>query len=79
MRAAEIAATERGLNLEDLVTKALAHAVGTGARPSKSGRVRFPMVGAADAPHEVDVGNADIAEALGNDDADKYAQQRSTT
>ncbi|MFI1463465.1 hypothetical protein [Nocardia carnea] len=73
MRAAKIAATERGLSLKDLFTKALAHEVGAGVHPPKSGRVRFPLVGAADAPHKVDLSNADLEEALGNDDAAKYA------
>ena len=72
MRAAEIAATERGLSLEELFTKALVHEVGAGVHQPKSGRVRFPLVGAADAPHKVDMSNADIAEALENDDAAKY-------
>ncbi len=74
MRAAKIAAaTERGLSLEDLFTKAQAHEVGAGVHPPKSGRVRFPLVGAADAPHKVDLSNADLDEALGNDDAAEYA------
>ena len=72
MRAAEIAATERGLSLAELFTKALEHEVGAGIHQPKSGRARFPLVGAADAPRKVDSSIADIAEALGNDDAAEY-------
>lgn len=72
MRAAKIAATQRGLSLKDLFTKALAREVSTDVRPPNKGRVRFPLVGSADAPHKVDMSNVDIAEALGNDDAEKY-------
>ncbi|WP_280397879.1 hypothetical protein [Nocardia carnea] len=73
MRAAKVAATQRGLSLKELFSKALAHEVGTGVRSAKTGRVRFPLVGAADTQPTADITNADIDEALGRDDADKYA------
>jgi hypothetical protein len=74
MRAAKIAATERGLSLKELFIKALTHEIGAGAHAPKRGRISFPLIGTTDAQPRIDVTNADIEAALEAEDIEKYAQ-----
>ncbi|WP_067476986.1 hypothetical protein [Nocardia amamiensis] len=74
MRAAKIAATERGVSLKELFIKALTHEIGAGVRSPKRGRINLPLIGTTDAQPRVDVTNADIEAAFEADDVEKYAQ-----
>jgi len=75
MRAAKVKAAERGENLKDLFTRAVAREVDTRSRSRKAtGRVRLPLV-ARDATPAVTVTSADIEAALEAEDAEKYGGQ----
>jgi hypothetical protein len=72
MRAAKVRAAERGENLKDLFTRAVAHEVGMQSRrPHRRGRVTLPLLGRG-AAAEVTVTNADIEAALEDEDIDRY-------
>ncbi len=75
MRAAKIAATERGMSLKDLFTRALAHEIGemTQTRRKKV-RLRLPLIGTADSGPKVDITNDDIATAFEAEDIARYLQ-----
>ena len=64
-------AAERGENLKDLFTRAVAHEVGLQSRPRKAGRVALPLVGRGAEP-KVTITNADIEAALEAEDIDRY-------
>jgi hypothetical protein len=74
MQAAKVRAAERGENLKDLFTRAVAHEVGIQSRSRKTGRVALPLVG-RDAAPKVTVTNADIESALEAEDIERYAGQ----
>jgi hypothetical protein len=71
MQAAKVRAAERGENLKDLFTRAVAHEIGLQGRSRKTGRVAFPLVG-RDATASVTVTNADIEAALEAEDIERY-------
>jgi hypothetical protein len=75
MRAAKARAAEHGETLKDLVNRAVAHEVGLPAiSKGKTGRVTLPLI-APDATPTVLVTNEDIADALGDDDVERYAAE----
>jgi hypothetical protein len=75
MRAAKVRAAERGENLKDLFTRAVAREVDVRSRSRKqTGKVRLPLV-ARDATPSVPVTNADIEAVLAAEDAEKYGVQ----
>jgi hypothetical protein len=75
LRAAKARAAEHGESLKDLVNRAVAHEVGLPSAPKgKSGRVMLPLI-ARDAAPTVLVSNEDIADAFGDEDAERYAAQ----
>ncbi|MFZ2242455.1 MAG: hypothetical protein WAV90_23375 [Gordonia amarae] len=69
MRAAKIAAADRGVTLKDLLIRALSREVAAGASGGR--RVTFPLI-SSDGPR-VDVTNSDIEAALDAEDIEKYA------
>src|SRR5258708_25246548 len=78
MQAAKVRAAEGGETLNDLVTRAVAQELRIPARPARSGRVSFPLVG-RDATPSVNVTNADIEAALEAEDIDRYARRPSSS
>jgi hypothetical protein len=75
MRAAKARAAEHGESLKDLVNRAVAHEVGLPATwKGKTGRVTLPLI-APDATPTILVTNEDIADALDDDDVERYAAE----
>lgn len=73
MQAAKVRAAERGENLKDLVTRAVAHELGLPGRSRKSGRVRLPLVGDGQGT-PVTVTSADIEAAFDAEDVERYGR-----
>jgi hypothetical protein len=72
MRAAKARAAERGENLKELVTRAVAHELGLPSAPKrKAGRVTLPLIG-RDAAATVLITNDDIAAAFDAEDIERY-------
>jgi hypothetical protein len=74
MQAAKVRAAERGENLKDLFTRAIAHEIGIRHQSRTTGRVTLPLVG-RDARPSVIVTNADIEAALDAEDIERYGGQ----
>lgn len=74
LRAAKIAATERGVSLKDLFAKALTHEIGAGTRHRKTGRVSLPLIATRDAQPKVDITNAGIEAIFEAEDIEKYTR-----
>ena len=70
MRAAKIAAADRGVTLKELVIRALSREVSAGTTGGQ--RVTFPLI-SSDGPR-VDVSNSDIEAAFDAEDIEKYTR-----
>lgn len=70
MRAAKVAAADRGVTLKELMIKALTREVAAGVNDGR--RVTFPLID-SDGPR-VDVTNGDIEAALDAEDVEKYTR-----
>lgn len=73
MQAAKVRAAERGETLKELVTRAVAHEVGSPSRPREQGRVSLPLIGRGAAP-EVSVTGADLETAIEAEEIERYAR-----
>jgi signal transduction histidine kinase len=71
MRAAKARAAEHGESLKAFFTRAVAHELRVPVNRRDGARVVLPLVGSSDEP-PVSVTNADIEDALAEDDADQY-------
>ncbi len=72
MRAAKMAAADRGISLKELFIKALSQEVGQAGVPA-GGRVRLPLVGSSSGPR-VDITYHDIEAAFDAEDAHRYGE-----
>ncbi|MFT4199898.1 hypothetical protein [Gordonia sp. (in: high G+C Gram-positive bacteria)] len=71
MRAAKMAAADRGISLKELFIRALSQEVG-GSTGTPGGRVVFPLVGARGATPRVDVTYPEIEAAFDAEEAARY-------
>ncbi|MFT4125537.1 MAG: hypothetical protein QM662_04830 [Gordonia sp. (in: high G+C Gram-positive bacteria)] len=71
MRAAKVAAAERGITLKELFETAVQQEVGTSTAVTR-GRVRLPLVGTTAA--RIDLAGAEIEEIFAAEDAEKYTR-----